>query len=281
MLKFFRKKEQSPLWELKTQGVIWRFLFSAQTHIIIEERVKEAKQTRFLCADIRNGLPVWRDFTLEEKWFTGLENVRNGKVFLHGYANPNLPEHLGIYTLSLETGDLLWYEPSMAFYLATDEFLIAYSQESQDRTYWQLDHDTGKRKSDQPMLPGEAESLRDQSSENEGFEDVKWTDKLIEGDPLFFDMASLVSKFEPNLDPSPGLDVLDLGSTVIFGYHHRKKQNQLCYSMAVVDSKSAEVKLSILLGDDLNGFAGDLFLWKGGLLLAVKGKNTLVCYQVK
>lgn len=281
MLSLFRKKEQAPLWVLKTEGVIWRFLFSSQTHIVIEERLKESRLTRFLCADIRNGLPVWRDFVLEEKWYSGLENVKQGKVYLHGYVTPNLPEHLGIFTVSLDTGDLLWYEPSLTFYLATDDFLVAYTQDNQDRSYWQLDPETGRKLSEQPMMPGEAEKLRDVFSENEGLDDVKWTEKLSEGNPLFLDMKSLLSKFEPKLESASGLDVLDLGTNVVFGFHHRKKDNRLCYSMAVIDSQSAEIKFRVLLGEDLNGLAVDLFLWKGGLLMAVKDRDTLVCYQVK
>ncbi|MBN8705036.1 MAG: DUF4905 domain-containing protein [Bacteroidetes bacterium] len=280
MFPFFRKKEHPPLWELKTDGVIWRFLFSSQTHIVIEERLKAERLTRFLCADIRTGLPLWREFTLDEKWYTGLEAVRNGKVYLHGYVNPNLPEHLGIYTISLESGDLLWYEPSLTYYHSGPDFLIGYSQESQERSYFFLDPETGKKKSDQPMSEGEAEKLRGAFSENEGFLDVKWTEKLVDGNPLWPEMVTLISKFESGFDPTAGLDVLDLGEHVVFGFHHKTAPKNLCYSLAVIDSRSASLKFRRLLADDLAGQAGDLFLWKGGLLMAVADRKTLVCYQV-
>jgi len=279
MFSFFSKKQLQPVWTFRTGGIIWRFLFSSETHLVIEERVKESKSTRFLCLDIRDGLPVWTDFSLEENWYSGLETVKNGIVYLHGYADPHLPEHQGIYAVSLATGDLLWYRQDLAFYHAGCGHLAAYRQTLQDRTFLSLDPASGTETG--ILTQEEADTFRSSSDQYEGFEDVSWPSKLMPQDTLFSEFAALVEKETGyRLSTGHGLDVLEAGDSVVFGFHFEGNPGGLSYCLTVTNGKTAKSVLCRVLADQLKGQAGDLFLLKGNLLMVVAGPSELVCYRM-
>lgn len=279
MFSFFSKKQLQPVWAFRTEGIIWRFLFSSETHLVIEERLKEMKSTRFLCLDFRDGLPVWKDFSLDENWYSGLETVQNGTVYLHGYADPQLPEHLGIYAVSLATGDLLWYRQDLAFYHAGGGHLAAYRQTMQDRTFLLLDPVSGTETGE--LTQDEADAFRGGSDLYEGFGDVSWPSKLMPNGDLFPDFAELIEKETGHkILAEHGLDVLEAGDSVVFGFHFRGNKDGLSYGLTVTSGKTGKSVLSRVLAVQLKGQAGDLFLLKGNLLMVVAGPSELVCYRM-
>lgn len=280
MFSFFKKKKIEPIWQYQSTGFIWRMLFSASEAIVIENRIKETRTVNFNCIALTTGNEIWRNFSLDEPWFVGLEAVHQGKVFLHGYFDPNLPEHLGIYCVHAESGTLLWYNSDVSYFYFADGLVFAYQDDPTGRTYFSMDAETGKIVENFGRDNSIPESKRELYPEFEGYDTVSFSDKMDSQHPQFNDMNLLIGKFIKQIDLSFGIDYLDLGENVIFGVYHRTAENKMCYSMLWIESRTAEVKLNEVIASEVGGQVGDLFFAKQNLLITIKNRNILQVYSL-
>lgn len=275
MFSFFKNKSLEPLWKIQTTGFIWRMLFSNDGYAVIENRIKETKTVNFFAVNIQNGEMNWRNFSLEEPWFVGLEAVHDNLIFLHGYFDPNLPEHQGIYCVNGKTGDLIWYDQQFSFFSYADHVLYVYKDDAQGRNYFSVEPQTGKVISEFGGDSSIPETKRNEFPVYEGYHDVHFADRMEAGSQQYSDIKSLIEKHIPKIDDTIGIDYIDKGELIIFGVHHLNSEGKMCYSMLIIESRTAKVKLNELLGDDLTGQAGDLFFWKAGRLISIKNRNIL------
>src|SRR5450759_102613 len=104
----FQKKQLKPAWSYTTEGVLWRLLFSETNFIVGEDRDTEKKEVSFFCLNASNGDVLWKDISFAEPWWIGIEGIVHGKVFLHGFKKPDMPEHGRIIAVDLGTGRELW-----------------------------------------------------------------------------------------------------------------------------------------------------------------------------
>lgn len=279
MFSFFKKKT-APVWQYQSTGFIWRMLFSASNAVVIENRIKETRTVNFNCLDLSNGKEIWRNFSLDEPWFVGLEAVHQGKVFLHGYFDPNLPEHLGIYCVHAESGNLLWYNKDISYFYFADGLVFAYQDDATGRTYLSIDAETGKTVENFGRDNTIPESKRELYPEFEGYNDVRFSDKMDSQHPQFNDMQILIGKFISQIDLTFGIDYLDLGEHVIFGVYHRTNDQKMSYSMLWIESRTAEAKINEVIASEVSGQVGDLFFVKQNQLITIKNRNMLQVYSI-
>jgi len=275
MFSFFKSKSLVPLWTYHSSGYIWRMLFSNDGYAVIENRIKETKTVNFSAVNLSDGKIIWRNFSLEEPWFVGLEAVHDNFVFLHGYFDPNLPEHQGIYCVNGKTGDLLWYEQNFSFFSYAAGILYVYKDDAAGRKYFSLEPESGKIIAEFGDDNSVVESKRAEYPQLEGYQDVYFADRMDITNPQYSDFKILLSKHIPKIDETIGIDYIDHGENVIFGVHHSGLKGNLCYTMLIVESRTAKVKLADLLADDLTGQAGDLFFFKSNRLVSVKNRIIL------
>lgn len=119
-MKLFRRTSQHwpPAWTHDAGAVIWRFLFDGEGRIIGEARDPERRQAWFFCLRERDGTVIWNDLRLGEPWWVGIEGVDAGRLYLHGYRKPDMPQHLGITAVNIPSGKQLWHNDAYAFVLA-------------------------------------------------------------------------------------------------------------------------------------------------------------------
>lgn len=279
MLSLFGKKKWKPDWVWNSPGVIWRFILSESDLLVIENREKEKKQVSFSAIRLSDGKTVWEGVRLADSWFAGMETVVGDRVYLHGYLDPKLPEHAGVYALNLSDGQLLWYHPDLAFYHAGPDTVWVYDPHHPDRLFTELDPQTGhsRRKLD----PGNPEPDLARRSEPDfpGFLTARFPDKCLPGQDGFDLMSSWITTFSPGLETAFGLDILDLGTTVLIGFHVLENQNRR-YDLVQADPLRARITRQTTLSTQLTGQAGDLFLVRDGILLTVKERNQLAGFRL-
>ncbi len=95
--------------------------------LIGEERNTETRTVSFFCVG-RSG-PVWKGKNFGERWWTGIEAVHRGVLFLYGFATPDLPGRRGITAVDCDSGELLWKNGDLTFIGAAGESVYA-SQET-------------------------------------------------------------------------------------------------------------------------------------------------------
>lgn len=281
MFSFFKSKSLEPFWTYQSSGYIWRMLFSNDDYAVIENRIKETKTVNFSAVNLSDGKIIWRNFSLEEPWFVGLEAVHDNFVFLHGYFDPNLPEHQGIYCVNGKTGDLLWYDQNFSFFSYAEGILYVYKDDAAGRKYFSLEPVTGETVSEFGDDNSESETKRSEYPALEGYQDVQFAERMDVLNPQFADIKTLLDKHSAKIDETIGIDYIDRGENIIFGVHHSGLKGNLCYTMLIVESRTAKVKLNELLADDLTGQAGDLFFLKSNRLISVKNRTILQVHSLE
>jgi hypothetical protein len=102
-------------WTYSAGSFIWRVLPTPEGLFIGEERDPAARQASFFCLDAANGKVLWHHIPLGDGWWTGFAAVAQGVLLLHGYASPDLPQHLKIFAVDVRTGTPLWSDGSVTF----------------------------------------------------------------------------------------------------------------------------------------------------------------------
>ncbi|OGU69010.1 MAG: hypothetical protein A3H45_15710 [Ignavibacteria bacterium RIFCSPLOWO2_02_FULL_55_14] len=155
---FLRRHRLSPAWSYTPGGVIWRLLVSGDGHIVGEDRDTERKTVRFFCVDGRSGKVLWSNLVFEEQWWVGIEAVHGAVVLIHEFATPDMPDHLGIRAVDIETGRVLWGRRDATYSFAYKDRLYAVRAGSDSRTFIALDVMSGEvveefPKGDDTILP--------------------------------------------------------------------------------------------------------------------------------
>jgi hypothetical protein len=112
-LRFGRTPHKS--WTYSAGSYIWRVLPTPEGLFIGEERDPAARKASFFCLDSADGNVLWKDQSLGDGWWTGFAASSQGVLLLHGYATPDLPQHLKIFAVDVRTGTPLWSNVSVTF----------------------------------------------------------------------------------------------------------------------------------------------------------------------
>ncbi|HMK38971.1 MAG TPA: DUF4905 domain-containing protein, partial [Bacteroidota bacterium] len=123
MTSIFRRRKLEPSWEYAAEGIIWRLHPAGKGMLIGEERNIESRTTSFFSVGPSGTL--WKGKNFGEQWWTGIETVHRGVLFLYGFATPDLPGRRGITAVDCATGDLLWKNGELTFIAAAGGSMYA------------------------------------------------------------------------------------------------------------------------------------------------------------
>lgn len=128
-----------PAWTYTGDGLLWLLRFSPAGRIVGEVRHPAEKTVRYFCLDERSGAPLWENRGFDEPWWIGVEDVTADRLFLHRFRKPDMPQHLGILALDIETGALLWENPDFTFLFVRNDTIYAARQGFEAMKYYALD----------------------------------------------------------------------------------------------------------------------------------------------
>lgn len=138
-----KRKQIQPIWQHKTDGVLWRLIPSDNGYFVGEDREVNDKRVSFFCLDQQTGSPLWKDVHFSEPWWIGIETIHRERVFLHEYAAPDMPDHKKIIALDLKSGKTLWSNDEMKFVLAHDDRVYGSKDIYDRRMFYEVDAQTG------------------------------------------------------------------------------------------------------------------------------------------
>ncbi|QXV64330.1 DUF4905 domain-containing protein [Mucilaginibacter sp. 21P] len=98
------------------EGHIWRMEIDEGNNVLaLEIRNELDKQVSFASFDLQNGQCYFSNFTLPERWLTGIEAAYSGVILLHYYKHQSSPEHKGLIAIDAKTGKERWANYSLIF----------------------------------------------------------------------------------------------------------------------------------------------------------------------
>lgn len=266
-------------WTFAPGGVIWRIHFSASGLIVGEARNEGQKRAHFFCLEEETGRVLWNLLEAQDPWWTGIEAVLQDVVLLHGYAQPDMPEHLGIWAYHLRDGRLLWQDPAATFWFADADRLYTLRTMVDRRVGAVLDLTTG-------MPVGEFEDTFEQlSGIRERSEEAR-----IPGDmhfPLPLDLADLPAAASQRIREQlrddavvGGIEVINHRGKLAFNFHRNCRRRpedppSLENRLVILDQETGRVLFAETIQTNARAPVPDSFFLKGPRLLFVREGTTL------
>jgi hypothetical protein len=210
----FRKRSLAVAWRFTTKGVIWRICPASGRMLIGEERDLESKSTSFFCVD-SSGTVRWRERSFTEAWWTGIEAVHEGVLYVHRYATPDLPSHKGITAVDCASGETLWAIPDALFVGARGERVLAWQNSARGACMLEIEHRSGE------LLSARAQSESEvplSLPEQEGSALLKSPVPLTESDVQHAALRGLLQKSCAAGTVPSGVEYCERGAVVVFTY---------------------------------------------------------------
>lgn len=104
-----------PSASLQLSGRIWRLLPASDGHhVAVELRDEAGKYANYVVLSLPSLQALAAPFAGPHTWWCGISALGGGRLYLHGYATPEMPQPLGVFAYSY-AGQPLWAQPAAAF----------------------------------------------------------------------------------------------------------------------------------------------------------------------
>ena len=279
MRSIFRRTRLEPSWEHTAEGVIWR-LHPAEGGLLLgEERNIASKAVSFFCVDGSGTL--WKGKNFGEQWWTGIETVHKGVLFLYGFATPDLPGRKGITAVDCATGDILWKKSELTFIAAAGDGIYAAQEALDGPVITEIGHRTG-------VLVREVgrgrSAMQEVSLAAEGPEGVQYP-QLLSADDVS-PLAALVRQFSAPAGTGWPVEYGEDGPYLVIVYHRgmgesRGVKSPYAQVMDVVERPSGTVAMHVTLDPAVSIPVSGSFLLHAGTLYFVREKKTLTAVRLR
>lgn len=259
---------------------IWRIIPTNSGKLIIEERESEQKQVYFHCIELTSGKKILQDFQLDDKFWVGIESVKDDYIYFHKFAKPDMPKHKGIFAFDIKTKKIFWENSNLTFQFMFRDKMYAYVEEFGGKKFFALNLQNGTVEDelgDNPLLINE---LRDQSIADNIpagylFPEVFSSDSLIENNTF-----DLISSLKTDFMISGKIEYLMKNELLMMSFHTVNEKGKLNNIFKAVDLSGRKYILEEVLNKDTSLFFTDSFFVKDDFLFLLFGKTRLEVYNI-
>jgi hypothetical protein len=265
---------QHRLWDFRARGNIWKILPAGGRLIVGEERDTREKKVSFFCVDLNDGRVRWNEKPTAGNWWTGLEAVHHGVVFIHEYPDPSMPDHKKIFALDAATGEPLWENGELAFAFARGSSVFASRELFDRREYSELDLMTGSFVRILP--PGELTAAGAVPEQAWGME----VELPVAADEP---PEAVRAAFSPGTELEPGESLRRDGMEISNLYEVRPAEGtrrMLREHLFALDARTGAILHRDVVCDTLSARAGTTFFRAEERVLYVKDRTTLRSFSI-
>lgn len=280
VFSLFHPKKLQSAWEFNPGALVWRIFFTSTNRIIGETRDQNKKSVSFFCLDAQSGVPLWKDFVLDEPWWTGIEAVHRDVVILHEFARPDMPEHKSFSVIDIESGKLLWKNQELSFWFAYENKLYAQKYLFEKRVGYSFDLHNGTVVEEFSDNLEPLDAMRHSASEQGIDRELVFPEPFNanETDAAIANEIKQVS--ERKLDHTEYL--LHRGILFVSYYEPEFLENNLpmfSNTLAMIDMKKHKILFKEVLTKKAQAPAPDSFLVKGDCVYFIKDQLTLTALK--
>lgn len=284
-MKLFRRNPSypwQPAWQLDADATLWRLKFSNTGRILGEARDLEAKTSWFFCCNEEDGHIRWNGLRLDEPWWIGIEDIDDGRFYLHGFRKPDMPQHLGIFAYDIDSGTPLWNNPELAYLFAFDGSVYASEQRFDGLHVLRLSREDGSVSEELGLQNESVNTMRAILNEKDDFVGYRYPRHFDEAHPVYTDLRERVFAV---VDPSAvtgNLDVLHEDGLLLLSWHEALpgRQRSFKQEFAAVDAGSDAVLFRDTIVDEATATGVDSFFIKDSLLFYIKNYRTLTAHDL-
>jgi len=253
--------------------MVWKILCNSSSPIIaVELRDHEVREVSFVLIDTEKGKIVWQGNNADELWWTGIEALKDNRLFLHGYKDIQFPEHKGLWAFS-EKGIKLWADKELIFLGFSEDRLYGFKNgEGDSKRFYQLDAGTGKIKKE--IGAKEAMSILNIADANSNVRNPSH----YKVDNQYFPRLAFFIQHITGREAVIAIDYLEYKNKIIFSFY--TIDNEKLSSRIVLVSEDGIKEEEELTGTELSGIGIDTFFVFRDILFFVKNKKELVLHYI-
>jgi hypothetical protein len=260
---------------------IWRLLPS-NSWMVIEDRDIETKEAFFSCIEIKTGKKIFKNFQMDEKYWVGIETIKNNTIFFHKYVKPDMPGHKGIFAYDIKNQKFLWENENAVFLFWNDQKIICYNELFEGRKFYELDSQTGAMLNELGNNSEEVNKIREGFIKENEYKDYNFTEPFkIENEPDSA-VSEIINEIKNSKIIFGKIDYIIKNSLLFFNYHQVQDDGSLKNQLNIFDLNSREIIYEEILNKKSNSYVPDSFFIKGDLIFILIEKNMLkVCSIVQ
>ena len=259
---------------------IWRIIPTDNGKLIIEERETEKKLAYFHCLELESGKKILSNFQLDDKFWVGIEAVRDDVIYFHKFAKPDMPKHRGIFAFNFVTQEFIWQNPELIFLFILDEKLYTYKEKFEGRSYCSIN-------------PVNGEIIEEIGDDYERINDLRSKSTLAErnGGYLFPEIFTAGVSSDTRIDRiinslknenviSGKIEYLINKDMLMVNFHSANSKGTLNNLFKAVDLSKGKYILEEVINKETLLFFTDSFFVKDDLLFLLFGKTRLEVFII-
>lgn len=265
----------------KSEQQIWRILLTDFSQLVIETRDTDSREVFFNCIELETGKPVFSDLQFEEKSWIGIEAIYKDVIFLHKYAQPQMPGHKEIICLDIATQQILWRSDSLVFQFVFNDQVIAAANTFEGWHYYALDYKTGEVITDYGENGAQINQMRNSAEDEKDFSHYKFPDKITKDLVRQIEGKTAIKDIILNLDIIEDVEYTSYKDLFLMNYHYRDVGNFLRNKFAAIDLEKNEVIFEEVLNENARGFAADCFFVYRNILILLKERDRIIICRIE
>jgi hypothetical protein len=267
----------SPEFEITFASPVWQLRPDEKTNwLAIEVRDADSLMNGFQVIHSQTGAAVLTGYQAPEGWWSGLDDLYDGLLYLHGKGNQRYGRHQGITALAPATGQICWQQPDFSFYGLTEKVLVARQAGEESLDFMALDRKTGHIIS---ALPDVADVKSMLTQFNAGRQQANLVPGFYPQDQAYFkDLATFIL-LKLGEGAVLGIDFLETGRYFVLGYYVPGAGPKMHYRVAAF-SLTGDLLLAQELAADCEGIGSDYFFILQDTLILIKNRRTLLGFKL-
>ena len=259
---------------------IWRIIPTNEGKLILEEREPEKKQAYFHCLSIDSGKKILSNFQLDDKFWVGIEAVKDDTIFFHKFAKPDMPKHRGIFAFDLKAKELIWQNPELVFLFLLNDKIFTYKEKFEGRNYYSIDSTSGDIIDDLGNDYKRINNLRSESSNKEAEDGYIFPEAFDENFELQNRAGDFIKSLRNNFVIFGKIEYISVNDLLLLSFHSVNSKGTLDNIFKAVDLSKGKYILEELINKETSLFLTDSFFIKDDLLFLLFGKTRLVVYKM-
>ena len=259
---------------------IWRIIPFDVDKLIIEEREPEKKQVYFHCLDLDSGKKILSNFQLDDKFWVGIEAVKDDVIYFHKFAKPDMPKHKGIFAFNINEKEFIWKNSDLIFLFLFDDKLYAYKDKFEGRNYFSINPANGEIIDD---LGGNYElvnSLRNLSFQSNSDNCLLFPEPFDSTTGENNQVAEFVSSLRNHFVISGKIEYILKNQLLMMSFHEANSKGSLNNLFRAVDLSTGKYILEEVINKETSLFLTDSFFVKDDWLFLLFGKSRLEVYKI-
>ncbi len=257
---------------------IWRVIPTNEGKLILEEREPEKKQVYFHCLSLDSGKKLLSNFQLDDKFWVGIEAVKDDVIFFHKFAKPDMPKHRGIIAFDLSKNKVIWQNPELVFLFILENKIYVYKEKFEGRNFYSINSTSGEIIDDLGNDYERINNLRSESSNKENNDGYIFPEAFDENFELKNRVGDFIKSLRNDFVISGKIEYISVNDLLMLSFHSVNSKGTLDNIFKAVDLSNGKFILEEVINKETSLFLTDSFFIKDDLLFLLFGKTRLVVY---